>query len=201
MKGKLVVFDGIDGCGSETQANRLMQYLAEKNVPARILHYPDYPSPVGKLIKEYLYSEREFPPDLQFMLHATDRIKDIPKIRRMLEDGHTVICNRYYTSILGYQHAQGFSLETALKIADIFGVPKPDVIIFLKISPETSIKRKNNEKSGNIDRNEKNMELLVKVNAMYEKLAEGSVFGPWHVIDGEKPIEEVFEQVKKILDV
>lgn len=203
MKGKLIVFEGIDGAGGEEQSNKLLQYLQEKGIPTEKLTYPDYNGPVGNLIHEFLHKKYDFNVNVQFLLHAADRIKDTDKIRQFLNEGRVVICDRYYTSILGYQCGQGFPLEKALKIADMFEVPKPDIIIYLKISPETSVKRKAGEKGGgdNLDRNESNKELQEKLINFYDKLIEDQVWSSWYVIDGEKSIEEVFEQVKKILQV
>lgn len=201
MKGNLIVFEGIDGCGGETQTNKLLHYLRQKNIPVERLAYPDYSSPVGKLIDEYLHNNDKFDLDLQFLLHAADRIKDKEKIKQLLARGETVICDRYFTSILGYQCAQGFSVEKALKVAEMFEVPKPDKILLLKISPETSIKRKHKENDGDLDRFERNAELQTNVSVMYDKLVQDSVFGSWYVIDGEKPVEEVFDQIKKVLQV
>ena len=82
----------------------------------------------------------------------------------------------------------------------MFELPKPDKILFLKISPETSVERKKREKNGDIDRYEENLNFLHKVARMYEKLVSENILGPWYVIDGEKSIENVFEQVKKVLN-
>ena len=201
MNGKLLVFEGIDGCGAETQTKKLLHYLNEKSIPAERLEYPDYDSKIGRLIDEYLHNEEEFPLDIQFLLHSTDRIKHRDRINNLQQNGTTVICDRYYTTILAYQCAQGFPLEKALKMAEMFEVPKPDKILLLKISPETSLKRKIKEKQGNLDRFEKNRDLQRRVAEQYDSLVRDSVFGPWYAIDGEKPIEDVFSQVKKVLNV
>jgi len=198
-KGKLVVFEGIDGAGLETQTKKLTEHLATQGVKVRAFDYPDYPSPVGRLIREYLYSDAEFPVNMQFLLHMADRAKDAPEIRECLRQGDAVVCNRYFTSILGYQCGQGFPLENALKIAEMFGISVPDYVFYLKISPKTSTERKNKEKAGNIDRNEKNESLKRQASAMYDRLARDNVFGRWYVIDGEKSVEDVFAQVRKVL--
>jgi dTMP kinase len=148
MKGKLIAFEGIDGSGAETQANRLLRHLRDTGITAEKFDYPDYSSPVGKLIKEYLYSSGEFSLSMQFLLHLADKAKDVPLIRQHLESGKTVICNRYFNSILGYQCGQGFPLGKALEMAGIFGIPKPDVVFYLRISPGTSLERKKREKDG-----------------------------------------------------
>lgn len=201
MKGKLIAFEGIDGCGAETQAKGLLQHLTQRDLPSRLFDYPNYSSPTGKLIREYLYSSREFNPNMQFLLHLADKVQDVPEIRSCMERGQTVICNRYFTSMLAYQCGQGFPLDKALGMAETFGIPKPDFVFYLRISPETSLKRKEREKDGEIDRNERDSQLKERVSGMYEKLVRENVFGHWYVIDGEGSVEEVFGQVRKILQL
>ena len=134
-------------------------------------------------------------------MHTADKVKDNPKINGILDQGKVLVFDRYYTAQLAYQCAQGFPLEKALKVAEIFEVPKPDKILLLKITPETSLKRKREENNGNLDRNEKNPEFQQRVATQYERVAQDSVFGPWYVLDGERSKDGVFELVKKVLQL
>jgi dTMP kinase len=201
MKGKLIVFEGIDGAGGEEQSGRLLAYLKEKGMPAEKLTYPDYDNPVGNMIHEFLHKKYDFNEEVLFLLHAADRVKDKTRIKQFLDEGRMVICDRYYTSIFGYQCSHGISVENALKLAEMLDIPKPDVIIYLRISLETSIQRKTGEKGGDLDRNESNKEMQQRLAEQYEKLVRDQVWSSWYAIDGEKTKEEVFGQVRKILRV
>jgi len=90
--------------------------------------------------------------------------------------------------------------EKILQLSQLFDIIKPDLAILLKISAETSIKRKTKEKGGNLDRNENNFQLLKDLAERYETLAEENIFCPWVIIDGEKTIEEVFNQIVLLLN-
>ena len=57
MKGKLIVIEGTDGSGKETQSNLLYQYLSDRGIPCRIVHFPNYNSPSSSLVKMYLAGE------------------------------------------------------------------------------------------------------------------------------------------------
>ncbi len=199
MRGKLVVIEGIDGAGGETQSKLLLRHLRSRKIPAERIYYPEYGNPIGDLIHDYLHKKHELPVDMQFLLYATDMVKDREKILGWLNQGKTVIADRYFTSVLAYQ-GMGFPIENALKFAEIFRLPKPDMILYLKISPETSIKRKRGEKE-HLDRNEANRAFLEKVSASYENLVKNQVWSSWFVIDGEKPPEGVFSQIRKVLRV
>jgi len=199
MRGKLVVIEGIDGAGGETQSKLLLEHLRSRKIPSERIYYPEYGNPIGDLIHDYLHKKHELPVDMQFLLYATDMVKDREKIQGWLSQGKTVIADRYFTSVLAYQGMR-FPIENALKFADIFSLPKPDIILFLKISPVTSIRRKKKEKE-HLDRNESDRAFLEKVSASYESLVKGQVWSSWFVIDGEKSKEEVFSQIKKVLRI
>lgn len=196
MRGRLIVIESIDGGGTETQSKLLMDYLKSKNTPAERIYYPDYDQPLGKLIHEYLHRKFDFPPDVQAILYAADMIKDKDRIKKWLEEGRIVIADRYVTSTIAYQGFRGFPVEKILKLAEMFDIPKPDIIIYLKVSAETSMKRKLKEKQ-DLDRNESDRKLMENLGLFYERLAKDNVFSRWVVIDGEKSREEVFEEVRK----
>ena len=194
-----MVIEGIDGAGGETQSKKLLEYFRSGKIPAERIYYPEYGNPVGDFIHDYLHKKHELPVDMQFLLYATDMVKDKEKILNWLAQGKTVVADRYFTSVLAYQGMR-FPIENALKFAEIFSIPKPDIILFLKISPGTSIRRKKGEKE-HLDRNESDRAFLEKVSASYENLIKSQVWSSWFVIDGEKSIEEVFSQIKKVLRI
>lgn len=200
MEGRLTVIEGIDGAGGETQSKLLLNFLKGKGLPVVRLTYPDYSGPIGRLIHEYLHRKFEFSTELQFLLYAADYLKDQDNIKKFLNDGKTVICDRYFTSALAYQGLGGFPIEKALKFAELFEIRKPDIIIFLRVSPETSMKRKHGEKKS-LDRNESDRAFLGRVAKFYETLIGGQAFGEWVAVDGEKSIEEVSREVRKALEL
>jgi dTMP kinase len=198
VNGKLIVIEGIDGAGGETQSKKLAEYLREKGTPCERVFYPDYGNPVGDFISGYLHNKHELSNDAQFLLYSLDMLKDREKILGWLREGKVVVADRYLTTTMAYQGLQGFPVENALKFAEILRFPKPDIIIYLKISSETSVGRKTKEK-GRLDRYEADKDFLRKVSGSYDSLIEKQVWGSWFVVDGEKPKEEVFAQIKKVL--
>lgn len=200
--GFLIVLDGIDGAGTETQTRKLMEYFKKTNRKFLHITIPDYRKPTGKLIHDFMYGKHEFDVRTLFLLFATDIVRQIPEIEKALKQDKVVIADRYFTSTLAYQSFQGFPpLDKALQFAEIFRIPKPDVVIYLDISVETSMKRKYREKKGNLDRFEKDKKLLEGVSKLYKELIEKNVFAKeWIVVDGEKSIEEVAREIQKIVD-
>ena len=198
MPGKLIVFEGIDGAGTETQSKMLLSHFKSGKVPAERICYPDYSSEIGKLIKQFLQKKMELSPEMQFVLYAGDMVKDKERIRAWLGQGKTVIADRYFNSTIAYQGVRGFDFKKALRFADDFGIPRPDVVIFLKISPEESARRKLGE-NGRLDRHEEDIRFLERVNQSYYKMAMDNVFGRWFIIDGGQSKEKVFREVLNVL--
>ncbi len=194
-----IVFEGIDGAGGETQSKILKEKLENLGKEVVLLRYPDREHEIGKFIYMHLEKKSMLTPEALVLLFLVDFVKDKEKIIRALENGKIVIADRYFTSTLVYQHAQGIEITKILSLAEIMNIPKPDIAILLKISPETSMKRKLAEK-GFLDNFEKNFEFLRKVSKIYEDVARKNVFCKWTVINGERSIEEVSKDVWEIVE-
>lgn len=192
--------EGLDGAGGGTQTKRLVEFLHNRGMRTVVVSYPNPNSPVGKIIYDWLHKKFELSPDVQMALYTTDFALDREKINEALKQGRIVIGDRYFLSTLAYQcGAKGVPLENALEFAKIMALPVPDIVIYLDISPETSIKRKFGEKN-TLDRHEGDKKLLVKVRKAYQRLAKDNVFAKeWAIVDGEKSIEVVAADIQKIV--
>ncbi|MEM5798554.1 MAG: dTMP kinase, partial [Candidatus Aenigmatarchaeota archaeon] len=139
MRGRFITIEGIDGAGGETQSKALVAYLKKKGIKAVRLSYPDSSGLIGKLIYTWLSSSYELKPNILFLLYASDMLKDAEKIKRYVKSGYWVIADRWFGSTLAYQGTE-IGLNRALQFARIFDIPKPDVNILLRISPEESMR-------------------------------------------------------------
>ncbi len=200
MTGRLVVIEGADGAGGEEQSKRLLTLLKERGIPAERHQYPDYSGPIGRLIHDFLHKKHDFPPEVLLLLYGADMVKDAGKIRAWLKQDRVVVLDRYFTSTLAYQSMQGVRLKNCLRFAEIFDIPRPDFIIYLKVSPEVSMERKAREKES-LDRNESDKKFISRVLDSYDYLIKNNTFGQWYVVEADRPIEEVFADIRKILRV
>ena len=197
MSGKFFVVEGIDGAGGETQTRLLTKFLEQSGKNVLFINYPDYSGAIGRIIHGFLHKEFNFSADVQFALYATDMVKDRQKIVNALKENRIVVANRYLTSTLSYQSVRGFPIEKGLQLAKAFELPKPDLVFYLDIDPDTSMKRKMGEKN-DLDRHEADREFLLKVRAQYLKLAKDKIFAKeWKVINGKKDIDLVADEIKK----
>ena len=195
--GKLIVIEGIDGCGGQTQTNLLKEYFGEENT--FFLSFPGYETKLGEIIdsflhKKIIYNEK----DVELLVYYADILQFKPMILEAIDKGKNVICDRYFTSTITFQSLDGKkNIEEILKLDQMFQIPVPDVCFLLDISGEESQKRKSNEKQGfdNLDRNESNLAFMKSVREQYLKVANDQIFCKWEIIDGEKPIDEVFNNI------
>lgn len=115
MRGKLIVIEGTDSSGKQTQADLLCKKLNEDNIEAARSRFPDYDTPTGKIIGECLLGKdgkaffddfNQIPPKVAALYYAADRAYNIDKINKLLNDGINVILDRYVESNMAYQAAK-----------------------------------------------------------------------------------------------
>lgn len=198
--GKFIVLDGIDGCGKGTQTKLLSDFLIQKRYNVLTKKYPDYDHPIGELIHNFLY--KKFNPNLgtEVLLYSAGHIKDKELIEGFIEKNGIVLADRYFTSTIVYQYIKGFPIEKILALIELFEAPKPDLCIYIKISPETSLARKSKEKPGNLDRHEEDMKFQTKLAETFDKIIADRIYCDWETIDGEQSVENVFNQITKVLN-
>lgn len=199
-KGKFIVIEGIEGCGKGTQTKFLSDFLSQK-YEVMTKKYPEYGQPIGDLINDWLHRKHDFSPDVQALLYFTDFIKDREIVDNYTESGKMVIADRYLTTTIVYQRIKGVPLDRLLKLADLFELRKPDICIYIKISPETAFTRKAKQKGyDDLDRHEDDKAFLSRLYEGYEEMSKGNIFCDWTVIDGERPIEEVSKEILEVIN-
>lgn len=138
MRGKFIVFEGLDRSGKTTASKHLTQLLKESH-PTIHISFPNRTSPIGKLINDHLSKGVNLSPQLLHLLFSANRWEYESELRKMLEEGTTVICDRYYHSGIAYSYANGIDMEWARHPDQ--GLLQPDIIIYLKSDPEVLAKR------------------------------------------------------------
>ena len=193
--GGFIVFDGLDGSGQSTQAEFLKDFLKEKGYKVILTKEPTLDSQAGKEIKEVLEKKKKISPKELQELFAKDRKEHLKTlIIPALEQGKVVISDRYFFSSFAYGQASGLDLNWLIKINNEFLLP--DITFFLAVSPKVCLERikKRNQKRTLFEEKEK----LEKVYRNYQKIAKK--FPNVKIINGEKPIKEVFEKIKGLVE-
>lgn len=187
-KGKIIVIEGIDKAGKTTQAKLLQKKLRSKCVK---FDFPDYSTPVGNEIKKFLDGKRNYSDEVKMILLSANRWEKKAEIEKVIGKGTTIIMNRYYQSNLVYGVSKGLKLDWLLALDK--GLPRADLVIVIDIKTNTLVTR---SKNTIVDTFEKDVELIRKVKKNYRILA--NKFN-WHIIDGEESVDDVHNQVLKIV--
>jgi len=191
MNATFLVFEGIDGSGKRTLCEYSQEIIQSAGFETKKYQYPDYKSPWGKIINDFLSRSRELDVSIQFLTYATDIAKDQQKIREHLKKGVFVLADRYITSTVAFQCARGFDLDKAIRFIHMFEFLSPDIIFYMNVSPQTGRLRKKGQK-GDLDRHEADIEFLKKVGAMYRKLYDQQFLAKkWIEIDANKELSQV----------
>lgn len=181
-----IVFEGIDGAGKTTQA----QLLAKK-INAYLFHEP-YPNELGKYIKKMITS-KQYKPETYALVFAAQRLvfRDEILAEKLKTEKWIVGDRSFYSSII-YQHALGADLEWLKTINKHMVIP--DITFVLDISTETFLKRR-----GETNIMFERKEFQEKIRNLYLTLTE---IYPDHniiIVDGELSIDEIHEQIMKIV--
>ncbi|EKG18785.1 Thymidylate kinase [Macrophomina phaseolina MS6] len=142
MRGKLIVFEGLDRAGKTTQSGRLVTCLQELGQRVQHMRFPDRTTPIGQMINAYLTGASEQEDHVIHLLFSANRWEAAAKIKSLIAEGTTVVIDRYYYSGCVYSAAKdnpSLSLEWA-RHPEV-GLPRPDLVIFLDISPEKAAQR------------------------------------------------------------
>ena len=193
--GKFIVFDGLDGSGQSTQAELLRNFLIGKKYQAVLTKEPTLDSTGGEKIRRVLDKKEKISPKELQELFAQDRKEHLENlVIPALKEGKVVISDRYFFSSFAFGSSNGLDLDWLIEINDDFLLP--DLTFFLKVSPEVCVSRiiKRNKEITLFEEKQK----LEKVWQIYKILP--SRFENIYIIEGEKPIKEVFEQIKEIIN-
>lgn len=137
-RGKFIVFEGLDRSGKSTQCALLVERLREKGESVEHIRFPDRSTAIGQMLNAYLSGVRQLEDHAVHLLFSANRWEVAPEIERLISEGVSVVVDRYYYSGCVYSAAkqiQGLGLEWA-RHPDV-GLPRPDLCIFLDVSPET----------------------------------------------------------------
>lgn len=144
MKNVFIALEGIDGSGKSTQA-ALLKELFEKAGHKIHLTCEPTDSPIGLLIRKIFKHELEADHRTIAALFVADRLDHILNqndgILKKLEQGYTVISDRYYFSSYAYQGTHA-PLDWVISANSLSAeLLKPDLNVFIDISPEESMNR------------------------------------------------------------
>ena len=177
MSGALIVFEGLDQSGKQTQAELLRDRLKQEGHKSRVVAFPDYATSIGEELARALQGEREYGADVMQLLYVANRYERKPDLQRWLDGGLVLVCDRYVASSVAYGEAQGLDPDWLAEIQKF--LPQALLTILLDIAPETAVQRKAVDR----DRYERDLLLQQRVRESYRRQAASM---NWAVLDGER---------------
>jgi dTMP kinase len=184
--GVFICVEGLDASGKTTQSKLLVRNLQRKGFDAVYTTEPSH-GRIGRLIRKHvLVGKNRSSAALEALLFAADRVDHSEReVIPLLQADKVVVTDRYLYSSLAYQGATGLDLKWIEEV-NRWAI-KPDMTIYIDISPEIVLKRLKREKSI--------METLQnqrRVREIYLKLVKNHGLS---VVDGNKSRRVVAEEI------
>lgn len=151
--GYVIVIEGTDGCGKQTQAERLTNRLGELGYKVKKMSFPNYDSPSSAPVKMYLGGEfgatdKSLDAYQASVLFSVDRLCTYKKdLEKFYEDDGIIIFDRYVESNMLHQAGKLDNLYEIDEYCDwldnlefdILKLPRPNKILFLDVPLDISM--------------------------------------------------------------
>ena len=208
--GKIIVIEGIEGSGKETQSKLLVESLNKMGIKSIEFSFPMYDTPTGRIFKDCLLSNNNYfnegidslDPELVCLYTAADRKYNIKKINDYLMNGYIVVINRYTSSNMANQGSKYGDSEDRFYMYQwidkleywLLKLPKPDYTILLNMPYKY-----NNQLSFDLTNNDS------KQDRVLEAYLELAGLYNWDIIncideDKEKTIDEIHKEIIELLN-
>jgi dTMP kinase len=203
-----ITLEGIEGSGKTTQIGRLVKYLEARKIECVATRQPG-----GTLIGENIRSILLDPansglkPTTELLLYMADRAQHIFElIKPCLDEGKTVVCDRYFDATLVYQgFARGLSIELIGHLHKLmFDDLKPDVTLLLDLSPQLGLERAWQQLNAG-QRSDDESRFEAETVAFHEKVRAGYLelarLEPdrFSIVDAAQTQDQVFAAISKVL--
>ncbi len=218
MQGKLIVIEGLDSSGKETQSRMLEEHFKKEGVNCRRVEFPNYKSESSTLVKMYLRGDfgsnaSDVNPYAASSFYAVDRYASYKTgFEDFYKNGGLVIADRYTTSNMIHQASKLESgkdefAEWIMNYEyELLGLPRPDKVIFLNMPTDVAVKlmqNRINKATGEEkkDIHEKDIAYLKATYAEAMRLAKKLGWSVVNCSDGENPrdILEIHEDILGVL--
>jgi dTMP kinase len=202
-----ITFEGIEGCGKSTQVGLLARRLADHRIPVRTTREPGG-CPIADAIRQILLdpANTSLVPRAELLLYAAARAQHVSEVViPALEQGSTVICDRFTDATVAYQ---GFGrnldinlIQTLNQVAT--GGVLPDLTLLLDMLPAEGLKRAlQRNKTSDLAHEERfereSLEFHEKVRSGYLHLAGQDA--RFRIIDAHGDIDTVSGRINHAVD-
>jgi dTMP kinase len=198
-KNFFIAFEGLDGSGKSTQIKPLADKLKEQGFKIYTTAEPTK-SRIGLLIKDIFNHKMEADHRTIAALYAADRLEHVLNktdgILKKLDEGYTVISDRYYFSSYAY-HGTHMDIDWVISANSLTAdLLRPDLNIFIDVPIEVCIQRLNQGRSSaELYETEENLKnVREKYFEAFEKMKGKEKI---LIIDGNRPADLIARDIWK----
>ena len=189
LKGKIIVIEGTDCSGKQTQSELLVERLNKDGIKCVSFSFPCYDTPTGKIVggaylgkpeicPSFFEDAVKLDPKIACLYYAADRKYNIGRIQEYVDKGYYVIFDRYVTSNLAHQGCKIEDKDERFYMYQwidkleywLLELPKPDRTIFLHVPYDFSKELEKNRQF--LDEHEKSPEHLKNAERSYVELSQ-----------------------------
>ena len=202
--GRLITFEGLDGCGKTTQLEKAKDWLTEQGYDVLKTRQPGG-TKIGRQIRSILLDpeHEELQPESELLLYLSDRIQHIQEtIIPAKATGKIVLCDRFHDSTVAYQgYGRGLNLNSIESVvAHCIKPYDPDLTILLNISPETvSLRLEQREEYAEKDRLDLESLNFFKKTAQGFQVLAAAETERYVCLNGEQDIEVIHQEIVAVL--
>lgn len=185
-RGAFILLEGLDRSGKSTQCEKLVEYLKGEGRKAILLRFPDRNTTTGQKISSYLKNTVEIDDKTIHLLFTENRQEKMEEMEKLLEEGVTLVVDRYSISGVAFSAAKGLDLDWCKTVEQ--KLPAPDVVFYLDLPVEVAATR-----GGYGEERYEKVEFQRAVASQFEKLKDNT----WKVINAKQSIWEVQDELRR----
>ncbi|KAJ2726584.1 Thymidylate kinase [Coemansia sp. Benny D115] len=183
-RGLFILFEGCDRSGKTTQSARLVEALRAQGREVKLLKFPDRTTAIGQMINSYLTQECDLSDEAIHLLFSANRWEAMNQIRQDLENGVTLVVDRYAFSGVAFSAAKKLNFKWC-KQPDV-GLIAPDRVFFMDIHPDDAAKR-----AGYGEERYEKREMQIEVRVKFFEMMDRT----WSIVDANRDPEEIHNQI------
>ncbi|WP_138505788.1 dTMP kinase [Nostoc sp. PA-18-2419] len=205
MGGKLIVFEGVEGCGKTSQIQLCQEWLESSGISVLVTREPGG-THLGLDLRRLLLSKAEDKPVAEvteLLLYAADRAQHVEQeLKPNLAVGKYILCDRYTDSTIAYQgYGRGLNIDLINQLNYIAtGGLESDLTIWLDVNVEVGLSRKRGSEA-ELDRIEQ--ETIAFHRRVQQGYAQLAASNPSRIVqvDGSFSKQAIQQIIQEILQV
>mgnify|MGYP004595349117 CR=1 FL=1 len=198
MKGRFIVFEGLDGSGKTTQMRLAAERLRALGYDC-VTEFEPTDGEIGCLIRRALKGEIEMGTRAIAQLFAADRSDHVRRMKAEVDSGKIVLCDRYIYSNVAYQgkyiDKDEILMYNSVNISSLL----PDTVFFVDVSAKECINRISANRASSDIYEKLDILKSVRENYMYCFACDFNKGVNVVTVDGERPASEIADEIVSVI--